>query len=115
MARTKQQQKRSLAGFIGANGGLPAAPANTVAPAITGTARVGQTLTATNGTWSGRETPKLSRQWKAGGIAIPGATASTYVPVVDDIGKTITVTVTAENWAGRPAATSPATAVVIAA
>lgn len=115
MARTKQQQKRSLAGFIGATGGLPAVPANTVAPAITGTAQVGQTLTSTTGTWTGRETPKFSRQWKAGGVAIPGSTAATYVPVVGDIGKTITVTVTADNWAGRPSVTSAATAAVIAA
>ena len=115
MAMTKRQQQRSLAGFIGANGGLPAVPANTVAPAITGTAQVGQTLTSTTGTWTGRETPKLSRQWKAGGVAIAGATAATYVPKVGDIGKTITVTVTGENWAGRVAANSTATAAVIAA
>lgn len=116
MAMTKRAQKRSLAGFIGANSGnLPTVPANTVLPSITGTARVGFTLTAANGTWTGREAPVLSRQWKAAGVAIPGATAATYVPVVADIGKVITVTVTAINIIGKAIATSTATAAVIAA
>lgn len=114
MART-QKQRRSLAGFIGANSGLPAAPANTVAPAITGTAQVGQTLTSTTGTWTGKETPVLKRQWRAAGVAIPGATGATYVPVVGDVGKAITVAVTGENWAGKVSAVSAATAAVIAA
>lgn len=113
MART-QRQRRSLAGFIGANSGVPAAPANTVAPGITGTAKVGQTLTSTTGAWTGKETPVLKRQWKAAGVAIAGATGATYVPVTGDIGKTITVTVTGENWAGTASATSAATAAVIA-
>ena len=107
--------KRSLAGFVGAFGGLPAAPANTGAPAVTGTARVGFTLTATNGTWTGRNTPTYTRQWRAGGVDIAGATGTTYQPVVGDIGKTITVVVTARNRAGVATATSAATAAVIAA
>jgi hypothetical protein len=116
MAMTKRQAQRSLAGFIGANSGnLPAAPANTVLPAITGTAQVGQTLTSTTGTWTGRATPQLYRQWKAAGVAIPGATAATYVPVVGDVGKAITVTVTGINITGKASATSAATAAVIAA
>lgn len=116
MAMTKTAQKRSLAGFIGANSGnLPAIPANTVAPAITGTAQVGATLTSTTGTWTGRETPALKRQWNAGGVAIPGATAATYVPKVGDIGKAVTVTVTGINLIGKASATSSATAAVIAA
>lgn len=113
---SKNQAKRSLAGFIGANGGnLPASPANTVAPSITGTAQVGATLTAANGTWTGRETPALSRQWRANGTAIPGATGATYVPIVGDVGKVITVAVTGINTIGKATAVSAATAAVIAA
>lgn len=114
MARTKAQSQRSIAGFIGAKGGLPTVPTNSVSPSITGTAQVGATLTAANGTWAGRETPVLSRQWNAAGVAIPGATAATYVPVTADIGKVITVTVTGKNWAGKLLKTSAATAAVVA-
>ncbi|NTG07145.1 hypothetical protein [Rhizobium rhizogenes] len=89
-------------------------PANTVLPAITGTAQVGQTLTATNGTWTGSPTPTYTRQWKADGADISGATATTYVPVSGDVGKVITVTVTATNSAGNANATSAGTAAIAA-
>lgn len=107
-------RKRRVASYIGAGivNGI-GSPANTVAPAITGTAQVGQTLTSTTGTWSG--SPTFARQWKAAGVAISGATAATYVPLIGDIGKVITVTVTATNDKGRVPATSAATAAVIAA
>jgi len=112
--RTKAN-KRSFAGLVGKLGGVPAAPANTVAPSISGTAQVGQTLTAANGTWTGRPTPALTRQWRAGGAVISGATGATYVPVEADEGKTITVTVSGSNTYGSASATSSATAAVAAA
>lgn len=89
-------------------------PANTVLPAITGTAQVGQVLTVTNGTWTGTS-PTFARQWKAAGVNIANATGTTYTPVVGDVGKAITCTVTATNTAGSASATSAATAAVIAA
>lgn len=89
------------------------APTNSVAPAITGTAQVGQTLTVSNGTWA--NSPTFTRQWKKGGVAISGAVGTTYVPVVGDIGATITCTVTGTNIGGSLAVTSAATAAVIAA
>jgi hypothetical protein len=69
-----------------------AIPVDTVVPTITGTAQVGQTLTASTGTWTNSPT-SYAYQWisSAGGAiggAIPGATASTYVPVTADIGNT---------------------------
>ena len=60
---------------------------------ISGTATVGETLTAHPGTWSPSGVG-FGYQWYAGGSAITGATASTYVPTSTDIGKTITVKVT---------------------
>lgn len=90
-------------------------PANTVLPAITGTAQVGQVLTVSNGTWTGTPAPTFARQWKADGANIAGATATTYTPVVGDVGKVITCTVTATNAAGTLPATTAATAAVIAA
>lgn len=90
-------------------------PANTAVPTITGTAQEGQVLTSTNGTWTGTPTPTFTRQWKAGGVDIAGATAQTYTPVAGDVGKTITVAVTGTNSAGNATATSAATAAVVAA
>ncbi len=109
--RTNQHKASS---YIG-GGVVPGVgtPVNTAAPAITGTPRVGQTLTATNGTWLG--SPTFKRQWKANGVAINGATGATYAPVAADTGKTITVTVTATNGRGWVTNTSAATAAVVAA
>jgi hypothetical protein len=92
---------------------------NTVAPAITGTARVGFTLTVTNGTWTG-PARAFTRQWMRGAVEV-GNGGTTYVPVIGDIGSAITCVVTAvgaANIAGAGAAakaTSNATAAVIAA
>jgi hypothetical protein len=77
-----------LAGSSGADGiaySVPTAkvgaPYNTVAPAITGTLRVGNVQTVSTGTWSG--SPTFTYQWQTSsdGIAwanIDGATNSTY-------------------------------------
>jgi hypothetical protein len=95
-----------------------AAPVNTISPAITGTARDGQTLTSTTGTWTGSATITYTRQWKrcdAGEAScsnISGATGSTYVVGSPDLGSTIRVTVTATNSGGSASADAPATAVV---
>lgn len=118
MPVSKAAQKRSYAnveGFKKKFSGTPAKPANTGLPAITGTATVGQTLTSTTGTWTGRPTPTFARQWKRGGVAIDGATAATYVLTAADVGAVITVTVTANSIAGSKAATSAGTAAVAAA
>ncbi len=88
-------------------------PVNTVRPAITGIAQVGQTLTVTNGTWSGNAA-SYSRQWQRGGANIAGATASTYVCVAADVGFAIRCVVTATNSTGSTSATSNTTANVIA-
>ncbi|WP_157004050.1 cutinase family protein [Microbacterium terrae] len=64
-------------------------------PTITGTAAVGSILTANAGTWS--PTPTLAYQWNRNGIAISGATKTTYALVSADQGAMITVTVTASR------------------
>jgi hypothetical protein len=83
------------------------APSNTVAPVISGTAVVGQTLTSTTGTWTGTPTPTYSYQWKRGATNI-GTNSSTYTLVQADAGNTsnITCVVTATNAAGSANATS---------
>lgn len=93
-----------------------AKPFRITAPAISGTAQVGQTLTCSAGTWSGPASPTLARQWKANGVAIAGATAATYTVQAGDVGKTITCDVTASNVYGTgDTYTTAATAAVIAA
>lgn len=89
-----------------------AAPVNTVLPVITGTAQVGETLTVSNGTWTGNPNPTYTRRWQADGVNISGATATTYTPVEDDVGKVITAVVTATNSQGNASATSAGTAAV---
>lgn len=74
---------------------------------ISGTAVVGQTLTASASGVTGIPTPTLSYQWKRGATNI-GTNASTYTLVQADAGNTsnITCVVTATNAAGSANATS---------
>jgi len=86
------------------------APTNSVAPAISGTKSVGQTLTSSTGTWSGTPT-SYAYQWKradtsSGSYAdISGANNSTYVLTSDDVSKFIKVGVIATNAAGSSSQT----------
>ena len=99
---------------------IAAAPVNTAPPAITGTSQVGQTLTASTGTWTNSPT-SFAYQWlrcNGGGNscdAVANATQSTYTLVAADVGSTMRVRVTATNADGSNSAQSAQTAVVIAA
>ncbi|WP_156459152.1 hypothetical protein [Microbacterium sp. Leaf151] len=62
-------------------------------PTITGTTKVGSTLTAKAGTWAPAPVT-LSHQWLRNGVAISGATASMCKLTSADKGKRITVRVT---------------------
>jgi hypothetical protein len=92
-------------------------PENKIAPQITGVPRVGNTLTASTGTWSGSESIVFSHQWlrcDARGnqcVAILGAraTEATYMLSPADFQSTIRVTVDATNTAGTAVATSDQT------
>ena len=61
-------------------------------PAITGTPKVGKTLTAVPGTWS-RPGVSFSYRWYRGSAKIAGATKVTYKVVKADKGKKISVRV----------------------
>ena len=100
-----------------ADAGTVSAPANTTPPSIAGAARVGSTLTASAGTWTGSPTSYAYRWQRCGfdgsGCAdVAGATGTTYVPVAADAGHTLRVVVTATNSAGSTPASSATTAVV---
>jgi len=94
-----------------------AAPVNTAPPTISGTTTVGQTLTASNGTWSNSPTG-FAYQWlrcNGGGnncAAVANGTQQTYTLVGADAGHTLRVKVTATNADGSASAQSAQTAVV---
>ncbi|MFA6299295.1 MAG: Ig-like domain repeat protein [Nocardioides sp.] len=67
----------------------------TAPPTITGTPVVGKVLTATPGTWDGTPTPTFAYQWYRDRVAVPGATASTYVLRAVDAGRSLALAVTA--------------------
>lgn len=92
-------------------------PLDVTPPAIAGTAAVGQTLTASPGTWSNADV-ELTYQWQRCDAAgancadIAGATSTTYAIVATDAGSTFEVVETATDRFGAPTASSAATAVV---
>jgi hypothetical protein len=92
-------------------------PQNTAPPSIGGSAREGQTLTASNGSWSGNPT-SFNYSWQrcsATGTdcaSITGATNRTYTPGAADVDHKLRVVVTAVNADGQTAANSAPTYVV---
>lgn len=80
------------------------APVNTVAPSITGTAAVGQTLTCVDGTWT--DATSYAYTWAADGTPIAGATSSSLTLGAGTVGATVTCTVTATGPLGEASATS---------
>ena len=122
-----------VSGTTGAvSGGRPGSPTKTPnspggggpgvdsAPTITGSAVQGQTLTTTNGSWSGSPI-SYSYQWLGCDTSgnnctvIAGATLSSYVLTSGDVGDTIRAVVTASNAGGSGSASSAQSAVVTTA
>lgn len=102
-----------------------APPTNTQEPQISGSAVVGQTLTTSNGTWTGNPS-SFGYQWvrcpKDGGqsdgsncAAIAGAQTKSYVVGSGDVGRTLRVRVTATNADGNKTVASNPTDVIEAA
>jgi hypothetical protein len=96
-------------------------PSRNNPPTISGTPQEKQTLTTSNGTWTGAQPQTYTYQWRRcdanGGACtdIAGATKNTYVLTTADIGHSIRVIVTAHNSLGTATATSTPTAVVVKA
>jgi hypothetical protein len=88
---------------------------------VTGTATQGQTLSVSNTVADADGIPSsgagaLAYQWKAGGLAIAGATGSTYMLTQAEVGKAITVTASyTDNGATTEVVTSAPTSSVAAA
>jgi hypothetical protein len=95
----------------------PRKPKNTALPTISGTAAVGQTLTASPGSWSGTTPFTFYYQWgrsngKGGFDPIVGAARSTYTLTSSDAGHTLFVQVKATNADGEDWADSKPTQTV---
>lgn len=95
------------------------APQSTAAPAVSGDARVGSTMTTTNGSWtSSAGSVTYTYEWQrcnsagANCARIGGATKQTYVVATADVGNRLRSVVTARNNDGSSAMPSPPTAVV---
>ncbi len=89
------------------------APSDMVTPTVSGKAQAGQTLTANKGTWAGSTPMAYTYQWqREGSTNIAGATGSTYVPAVVDVGHKLDVVVSTSNSAGKASASSAETAAV---
>jgi hypothetical protein len=100
-----------------AQGAAQAAPSNTSPPTISGTAREGETLTASSGTWSGSTPMSFSYRWlrcssSGGNCQDTSTSGQTYKLGSGDVGHTMRVSVTAKNSDGSANAVSGATAVV---
>ena len=98
----------------------PGVPVNTGLPVVSGTPTQGQTLTATNGTWTNTPT-SYAYQWRrcnpsgAACADIGSATASTYLLQAADVDSTLRLRVTASNAAGPGTAADSAQTALIAA
>jgi hypothetical protein len=95
-------------------------PVNTGLEIISGTPYNGQTLSTTNGTWTGSPT-SYTYQWEdcnssgTSCTSVAGATSTEYTLTSADIGHTVRVVIVAHNGSGPSApAESAATAVVTA-
>jgi Concanavalin A-like lectin/glucanases superfamily len=103
-----------------APGGPATLPSNTGLPVVSGTAEVGQSLSVSDGSWSGSPPISFAYQWRrcdaSGGacVDVAGATGSSYVLVAGDVGATLRAVVTASNGAGSASATSAQSGVVAA-
>jgi hypothetical protein len=93
-----------------------AAPKNSSPPTISGSARVGEQLTASDGSWSGNPS-SFAYQWQrcdadGSNCANLGATSKTYTLQPTDLGFRLRVRVTAKNDKGSTTANSGLTAIV---
>lgn len=73
----------------------------TPVPSVSGQGRVGQKLSAAAGSWSPAKVT-LTYRWMRNGVAIAGATASTYTLTTSDAGRSITVQVTGSKSGYTP-------------
>jgi hypothetical protein len=91
---------------------IPLSAPTIASVSITGTPSLGQNLSASLGATTGNPSPTVTYAWRRGGVAISGATSSTYQLVAADVGAQISLVATVSNLQGSNSATSSSTAVV---
>ena len=98
------------------------APTNTAPPTISDTTpQAEQTITTTEGTWTGEGPQTTAFQWErcnasgANCVAIPGAIQQSYTVQSADVGNTLRARVTRSNASGSTSVVSAATSPVTAA
>jgi hypothetical protein len=112
MTKRSQARKRQLYGVDSDGVKLVlTSPANTVAPTIAGTPKVGVPTAVNIGTWTGLNTGK-NYQWRIAGANVAGATGNTYTPVAGDATKALSCSINVSNSAGSSGATSAGVTVV---
>lgn len=84
---------------------------NSVIPAISGTAEIGETLTCSTGTWAGSASRTYAYQWTRDTVDISGATSSTYDLVAADDQTDVACDVTADDGFTQVTASANAVAV----
>ena len=95
-------------------------PVNASLPAISGTARQGETLAASAGAWGGVTPITFAYSWQrcdaqgSNCSALSGATGQTYALTASDVGHTIRVAVTASNGDGSAQVLSEQTGTIAA-
>jgi subtilisin len=117
-ARGAASMRSTATAAVAAAAGVTA-PVNTAYPTIAGTGRVGQTLTGSQGTWTGTS-PSYAVNWMrcttlavASCVNITGATATTYVLTAADRGRYVRFQVTAANAAGSASMRSTALGAIV--
>ena len=105
-----------LVGVAAAYGSPSVAPVNVEPPTITGTARVGEALTAHDGTWDNAPTTFRYRWLRCNALGnscvVTAADGQTYRLAQVDVGHTMRVRVTAVNADGSTPARSEQSEVV---
>jgi hypothetical protein len=87
-----------------------AGPAGRALPSVVGTARVGEQITGTDGTWTGTGTISYTYRWDRCDAAgnscaqVAGATRLTYLLTPADVGKALGLVVTAKDSSGSAVA-----------
>jgi virginiamycin B lyase len=95
---------------------IPYVPADITPPAVLGAPVEGQTLSATEGTWSNARS--FADQWQVCGTSgegcsdLPGEVAATHVMTAGDVGHTLRVVVSASGAGGSASAVSAVSKIV---